>query len=141
MERTAGMKAFVVAYLVVLTVLVLFLLNVLGIVAVLEMEGQADSGAFAIPLAVFGMLMLVAILAAAMWPRAPRTAWFWLVGAIPGLLFFVPDIPIIIQAVTSPGSALEVLIAVAAAGGFIVLLVSAVTSFRDARQLAGREAS
>jgi len=40
---------------------------------------------------VFGVLMVVIILIGAMWGRAPRTPWFWLVGAISGLLFFLPD--------------------------------------------------
>lgn len=97
MERTGAMKAFVIAYLVVLVVLGLFLLNVLGVLSILRVEGQGDPGGFALPLAVFGGLMLVVIFAAALWPRAPRTPWFWLVGAIPGLLFFLPDIPIIIR--------------------------------------------
>ena len=136
MERTGAMKAFVIAYLVVLVVLGLFLLNVLGVLSILKMEGQGDPSGFVPALAVFGVLMLVVIFAAAMWRRAPRTPWFWLVGAIPGLLFFLPDIPIIIRAVTSPGSVVEVVLAIAAAGGSVALLVSAVISFRDARRLA-----
>ncbi len=140
MERTAAMKAYLVAYLVVLAILVLFLLSVLGVLPILEAESQGDPSAFALPLAVFGVLMVVIILSGAMWSRAPRTPWFWVVGAIPGLLFFLPDIPIIVGAVSSPGSALEVLLAIAAAGAFVVLLVSAVLSFRDARRLAGSAA-
>lgn len=140
MERTAAMKAFVVAYLVVLAILALILLNALGVLPILDMEGQ-DSSGFALPLAVFGVLLLVIIFAAAMWYRAPRTPWFWLVGAIPGLLFFLPDIPIIIRAVTSPGSVVDVVLAIAVTGSFVVLLVSAVISFQQARRLAGSGAS
>jgi len=91
MERTAAMKAFLAAYLVVLALLVLFLLNVLGVLPILEVDGQGDPSAFALPLSVFGVLMVVIILIGAMWGRAPRTPWLWLVGAIPGLLFFLPD--------------------------------------------------
>ena len=127
------MKAFLAASIVVFAILVLFLLNVLGLLPILEIEG--DPSAFALPLAVFGVLMVVIILIGAMWRRAPRTPWFWLVGAIPGLLFFLPDIPIIVEAVTSPGSVLEVLLAIAVAAVFVVLLGSAVMSFRDARRL------
>ncbi len=135
MQRTAAMKAFLAAYIVVFAILVLFLLNVLGLLPILEIEGQGDPSAFALPLSVFGVLMVVIILIGAMWGRAPRTPWFWLVGAIPGLLFFLPDIPIIVEAVTSPGSVLEVLLAIAVTAVFVVLLGSAVMSFRDARRL------
>jgi hypothetical protein len=141
MERTGAMKAFLIAYLVALAILALFLLNALGVISILEMEGQGDPSGFAWPLAVFGVQMLVVIFAAAMWPRAPRTPWFWLVGAIPGLLFFLPDIPIIIRAVTSPESVVEVVLAIAAAGSSVALLVSAAISFRDARRLAESAAS
>lgn len=141
-KRTAAMKAFLVAYLVVLAILVLFLLNVLGVLPIIEVEaeGQVDPSAFALPLAVFGVLVVLVIVAGATWSRAPRTSWFWLVGAIPGLLFFLPDIPIIVGAVTSPGSALEALLAIAVTGVFVVLLVSAILSFRDARRLTGTAA-
>jgi hypothetical protein len=141
MERTGAMKAFLIAYLVALAILALFLLNALGVISILDMEGQGDPSGFALPLAVFGVQMLVVIFAAAMWPRAPRTPWFWLVGAIPGLLFFLPDIPIIIRAVTSPASVVEVVLAIAAAGSSVALLVSAAISFRDARRLAESAAS
>ncbi len=141
MERTGAMKAFLIAYVVVLALLVVFLLNVLGVLSILDMPDQGDPSGFALPLAVFGVLMLVVTLAAAMWPRAPRTPWFWLVGAIPGLLFFLPDIPIIIQAVTSPGSVVDVVLAIAAAASSVALLVSAAISFRDAQRLAGSAAS
>ncbi len=141
MERTGAMKAYLIAYVIVLALLVLFLLNVLGVLSILDMPAQGDPGGFAVPLAVFGVLMLVVLLAAALWPRAPRTPWFWLVGAIPGLLFFLPDIPIIIQAATAPKSAVDVVLAVAAAGSTVALLVSAAISFRDAQRLAGSAAS
>lgn len=124
-----------------LALLVVFLLNVLGVLLILDMPDRGDPSGFALPLAVFGVLMLVVSLAAAMWPRAPRTPWFWLVGAIPGLLFFLPDIPIIIQAVTSPGSVVDIVLAIAAAGSSVALLVSAAISFRDAQRLAGSPAS
>jgi hypothetical protein len=135
MERTGAMKAYVIAYVVVLALLVLFLLNVVGVLSIFDMPDQGDPGGFAVPLAVFGVVIFVVILAAAMWPGAPRTPWFWLVGAIPGLLFFLPDIPIIIQAATAPKSVVDVVLAVAAAGSTVALLVSAVSSFRDARRL------
>jgi len=141
MERTGAMKAFLIACVVVLALLVVFLLNVLGVLSILDMPDQGDPSGFALPLAVFGVVMLVVTLAAAMWPRAPRTAWFWLVGAILGLLFFLPDIPIIIQAVTSPGSVVDVVLAIAAAASSVALLVSAAISFRDAQRLAGSAAS
>jgi len=140
MERTAAMKAWLVAYGVVLAILVQILLNVLGVLPIVRVEGAGNPGAFVVPLAIFGALMVGIILTAAMWSRAPRTPWFWLVGAIPGLLFFLPDIPIIVRVVTSPGSALDFLLAIAFVGGFVVLLVSAVLSFRDARRLAGSAA-
>ncbi len=140
MERTAAMKAFLAAYLVVLALLVLFLLNVLGVLPILEVEGQGDPSAFALPLAVFGVLIGVIILTGAMWSSAPRMPWFWMLGAIPGLLFFLPDIPIIVAVVSSPGSALEVLLAIAVTGAFVVLLASAALSFRDAGRLAGSAA-
>lgn len=135
MQRTAAMKAFLAAYIVVFAILILFLLNVLGLLPNVEVEGQTRPSAFALLLAVFGVLMVVIILIGAMWGRAPRMPWFWLVGAIPGLLFFLPDIPIIVEAVTSPGSVLEVLLAIAVTAVFVVLLGSAVMSFRDARRL------
>lgn len=141
MERTGAMKAFVIAYLVVLVVLGLILLNVLGVLSIMKMPDQGDPSGFALPLAVFGVLMLVIIFAAARWYRAPRTPWFWLVGAIPGLLFFLPDIPIIIRAVTAPESVLDVVLAIAVAGSSVALLVSAAMSFRDARRLAGAAVS
>ncbi len=134
MERTGAMKAFVVSYVVVLAILVLFLLNVLGVLPVLDMEGAGDPSAFAVPLAIFGVLMLIVLVAAAMWSRAPRTPWFWLVGAIPGLLFFLPDIPIIIRAATSPRSVLDLILAVVVVVSFVALLIAAVVSFRDARR-------
>lgn len=109
----------------------------LGVLPIVEVEGAGDPGAFVVPLAVFGVLMVVIILTGTLWSRAPRTAWFWLVGAIPGVLFILPDIPIIVRGLTSPGSVIEVVIAVAAAGALVVLLVSAVLSFRDALRLAG----
>lgn len=140
MERTAAMKAWLVAYVVVLAILVQILLNVLGVLTIVEVEGAGDPGAFALPLAIFGALMVGIILTGAIWSRAPRTPWFWLVGAVPGLMFLLPDIPIIVRGITAPGSVLEVLIAIAAAGAFVVLLVSAVLSFRDARRLAGSAA-
>lgn len=141
MERTGAMKAFVIAYLVVLALLVVFLLNVLGVLSILDMPDQGDPSGFVVPLAVFGVLMLVIIFAAARWHRAPRTPWFWLVGAIPGILFFLPDIPIIIQAATSPESVLDVVLAIAVTGGCVVLLISAVISFQQARRLARSAAS
>ena len=141
MERTGAMKAFVIAYVVVLALLVVFLLNVLGVLSILDMPDQGDPSGFVVPLAVFGVLMLVIIFAAARWHRAPRTPWFWLVGAIPGILFFVPDIPIIIQAATSPESVLDVVLAIAVTGGCVVLLISAVISFQQARRLARSAAS
>lgn len=140
MERTRAMKAYLIAYVIVLALLVLFLLNVLGVLSILDMPDGDPSG-FALVLAVFGVLMLVVILAAATWARAPRTPWFWLVGAIPGLLFFLPDIPIIIQAVTSPESVGDIALAIAAAGSAVALLVSAAVSFRDAQRLARSAAS
>lgn len=136
MQRTGAMKAFLVAYVVVLALLVQILLSALGVLPIIEVEGAGDPSAFAVPLAIFGALMVAIILTGAMWSRAPRTPWFWLVAAIPGLLFFLPDIPIIVRAVTSPGSALEVLLAIAVIASFVALLVSAVLSFRDARRLA-----
>ena len=141
MERTGAMKAFVIAYLVVLALLVVILLNVLGVLSILDMPDQGDPSGFVVPLAVFGVLMLVIIFAAARWHRAPRTPWFWLVGAIPGILFFLPDIPIIIQAATSPESVLDVVLAIAVTGGCVVLLISAVISFQQARRLARSAAS
>ena len=141
MERTGAMKAFVIAYLVVLALLVVILLNVLGVLSILDMPDQGDPSGFVVPLAVFGVLMLVIIFAAARWQGAPRTPWFWLVGAIPGILFFLPDIPIIIQAATSPESVLDVVLAIAVTGGCVVLLISAVISFQQARRLARSAAS
>ena len=141
MERTGAMRAFVIAYVVVLALLVVFLLNVLGVLSILDMPDQGDPSGFVVPLAVFGVLMLVIIFAAARWHRAPRTPWFWLVGAIPGILFFLPDIPIIIQAATSPESVLHVVLAIAVTGLWVVLLISAVISFQQARRLARSAAS
>lgn len=73
MERTPAMKTFVIAYLVVLATLVVFLLNVLGLLPILEVEGQGDPSAFAVPLALFGGLMAAVVFMAARWDRAPRT--------------------------------------------------------------------
>lgn len=141
MERTGAMKAFVIAYLVVLAVLAQILLGALGVLPLLQKPGAGDPSGFVVPLAVFGVLMLVIIVAAARWHRAPRTPWFWLVGAIPGILFFLPDIPIIIQAATSPESVLDVVLAIVVTGGCVVLLISAVISFQQARRLARSAAS
>ena len=141
MERTGAMKAFVIAYLVVLAVLAQILLGALGVVPLLQKPGAGDPSGFVVPLAVFSLVMLVIIVAAARWHRAPRTPWFWLVGAIPGILFFLPDIPILIQAATSPESVVDVVLAIAVTGSFVVLLVSAVISFQQARRLARSGAS
>jgi hypothetical protein len=62
-------------------------------------------------------------------------------GGDPRILFFLPDIPIIIQAATSPESVLDVVLAIAVTGGCVVLLVSAVISFQQARRLARSAAS
>ena len=134
MERTAAMKAYIVAYVVVLAGLVAILLNVLGVLPIMEMEGGGDPSAFVVPLAVFGVLMLAVIFAAAWWSAAPRRPWFWLLGAIPGVLFFLPDIPIIIRALADRRSAFDVGFAVAMTLGAVVLLVAAVMAFRDARR-------
>ena len=141
MERTGAMKAFVITYLVVLAVLAQILLGALGVVPLLQKPGAGDPSGFVVPLAVFGLVMLVIIVAAARWHRAPRTPWFWLVGAIPGILFFLPDIRIIIQAATSPELVLDVVLAIAVTGGCVGLLVSAVISFQRARRLARSGAS
>ncbi len=141
MERTRAMKAFLIAYIVVLAILAQILLSALGVLPLLQKQGQANPSGFVLPLAVFGLLMLVIMFAAARWYRAPRTPWFWLVGAIPGLLFFLPDIPILIQAATSPESVVDVVLAIAVTGSCVVLLVSAVISFQQARRLAGSAAS
>lgn len=141
MERTGAMKAFLIAYLVVLAILAQILLSALGVLPLLQKQGQGNPSGFVLPLAVFGVLMLVIIFAAARWYRAPRTPWFWVVGAIPGLLFFLPDIPIILQAVTAPESVVDVALAIAVVGSSVVLLVSAVISFQQARRLAGSVAS
>jgi len=141
MERTGAMKAFVIAYLVVLAVLVQILLGALGVLPLLQKPGAGDPSGFVVPLAVFGLLMLVIIVAAARWDRAPRTPWFWLLGALPGILFFLPDIPILIQAATSPESVLDVVLAIAVTGSCVVLLISGVISFQQARRLARSAAS
>lgn len=141
MERTGAMKAFVIAYLVVLAVLVQILLGALGVLPLLQKPGSGDPSGFVVPIAVLGVLILVIIGAAARWHRAPRTPWFWLVGAIPGIMFFLPDIPIIIQAATSPESVLDVVLAIAVTGACVVLLISAVTSFQQARSPARSAAS
>lgn len=140
MERTGAMNAYLLAYVVILAVLVVFLLNVLGVFHVLSMEGAEDPSAFALPLALFGVLMLLVIAAGLVWRHAPRRPWFWVVGAIPGLLFFLPDIPIIIQAMTSPASVIEVLLAVVVTAGVLALLVTTVLSFFDARRLRAQRA-
>ena len=141
MERTGAMKAFLIAYLVVLAILAQILLSALGVLPLLQKQGQGNPSGFVLPLAVFGVLMLVIIFAAARWHKAPRTPWFWLAGAIPGILFFLPDIPIIIQAATSPESVLDVVLASAVTGSCVVLLISAVISFQQARRLARSAAS
>jgi hypothetical protein len=133
MERTAAMKAYVAAYVVVLAGLLAILLNALGMLPIMEMEGGGDPAAFVLPLALFGVLMIGVIAAAAGWSSAPRRPWFWLLGAIPGVLFFLPDIPIIIQAVTAPRSLFDVTFAVVITASVLVLLVSAILAFRDAR--------
>jgi hypothetical protein len=136
-RRTAAMKAYIAAYLVVLAGLVAILLNALGVLPIMEIEGGGDPSAFVIPLIVTGVLMLGVIAAAAWWSSAPRRPWFWLLGAIPGVLFFLPDIPIIIRAVTAPRSLFDVAFAVAMTAGVLVLLVSAIIAFRDARLAKG----
>jgi len=127
------MKAYLAAYVVIFAVLVVFLLNVLGVLPVLQMPEGGDPTAFAVPLAVFGVLMLAVMVAAFWWPAAPRTPWFWLAGAIPGVLFFLPDIPIIVQAVASPRSVVELLLAFAVTASVLALVTFAVISFREAR--------
>lgn len=127
------MKVYVAAYLVVFAVLVLFLLNVLGVVRVLNMEGAGDPSAFAVPLAIFGVLMLLVIVAATSWRGAPASPLFWLVGAVPGLLFFLPDIPILIRALTSPTSIFEMVLALVVIASFVVLLAATAKSFLEAR--------
>lgn len=74
MPKTAAMKTWLVAYVVVLAILVQILLNVLGVLPILEVEGAGDPAAFVVPLAIFGALMVGIILTGALWSRAPRTA-------------------------------------------------------------------
>lgn len=133
MNRTTAMNAFVAAYVAEFVVLVVFLLNVLGVLPVFELPEGGDPSAFALPLALFGVLMLAVIAAALWWSRAPGTRWFWLLGAIPGVLFFLPDIPIVIKALTSPGALVEPLFAAVVTASVLVLVASAVISFREAR--------
>ncbi len=110
-----------------------FVLSASNHLAVFELPEGGDPSAFALPLALFGVLMLAVIAAALWWSRAPHTPWFWLLGAIPGVLFFLPDIPIVIEALTSPGALVELVLAVVVTGSVLALIVSAVIAFREAR--------
>lgn len=130
------MKAYVVAYLVVLAILVQILLSALGVLPALRKDGQDPSG-FVVPLAIFGVLTLAIIVAAARWHRAPRRPWFWVLGVIPAFMFFLPDVPILLQAATAPESIIDVVLVITVIGSLAVLLVAAILSFRDARRLAG----
>lgn len=67
------MNAFVGAYVAIFVVLVIFLLNVLGVLQVFELPEGGDPSGFVLALALFGVLMLAVIAAALRWPRAPRT--------------------------------------------------------------------
>lgn len=134
MRRTPAMKAFVASYAIVLLVLVVFVLNVLRLLPVLEVPDDGNPGVFALLLVVFGVLMLAVVVAAVWWTSAPRRPWFWLLGAIPGVAFFLPDIPMIVAALTSPASVLEFVLSLVIIAGVVVLVVSAVVASRDARR-------
>jgi hypothetical protein len=74
------------------------------------------------------------VVAAVWWTSAPRRPWFWLLGAIPGVAFFLPDIPMIVAALTSPASVFEFVLSLVIIASVVVLVVSAVVAFRDARR-------
>jgi hypothetical protein len=97
------MRVYIAASAFLLGLLAYLGLSVLGVVPQLaEREGNAPLEVVLVVISIFGLLHAAVIVAAAFWRDAPRRRWFWLVGALPPLIFFGEDLPKIPGLIAQP---------------------------------------
>jgi hypothetical protein len=130
------MRVYIAASALLLGLLAYLGLSVLGVVPQLaEREGNAPLEVVLVLISIFGLLHAAVIVAAAFWRDAPRRRWFWLVGALPPLIFFGEDLPKIPGLIAQPSGAVFFVLLMLV--GLSTLIVAAVASYRDARQIHG----
>lgn len=128
------MRVYIAASAFLLGLLAYLGLSVLGVVPQLA-ERNAPLGVVLVFISIFGLLHAAVIVAAAFWRDAPRRRWFWLVGALPPLIFFGEDLPKIPGLIAQPSGAVFFVLLMLV--GLSTLIVAAVASYRDARQTHG----
>jgi uncharacterized cupredoxin-like copper-binding protein len=133
--RSFSMWIYAAAYWILAADFVYILVALL-----LPLLGTSPEAASFLPLLLVFLALFVVISATAtFWPSAPRRAWFWPVGAIPTLLFWLLNAPALPYTITHPAQSGPFTAVLPATVGTAVVVVTAILAFREAR--AGRAPS
>ena len=127
--RTFAMRVYAATY----WVLAVDFVYILVVLILPLLATQPDAAGFLPLVLVFLVLFVIAAALATAWRSAPRRAWFWLVAAVPSVLFLLLNAPFLPFALSHPIDTQGFTAILPLTVGAGVIVVSGILAFQQAR--------